>query len=196
MVNPTEILHFWLQELEPKDWYQATDALDRTCADRFGASLTALNAGQLEHWRTRPDGALAYILLADQLSRNIHRNQAAAFATDARARIAVGQAIRRGWDLSFPEPERQFFYLPLEHSESLQHQSRAVRLIQTRMPEDGAQTLLHARAHRDVIRRFGRFPGRNVALGRNSSPAEIEFIENHGYATVLKELAPKQGLAA
>lgn len=196
VVEPSDVLQFWLHEVEPKNWYQASDAVDQTCTDRFAKAWSALHDGQLEHWRARKDGAFAYIILADQISRNIHRGQAMAFATDGRARSAVFQAIQRGWDLCYPEPARQFFYLPLEHGESLQHQAQAVRLILTRLPEKGAETLLHARAHREVIRRFGRFPGRNAALGRVSSAAERAFLDNHGYAAVLKELTPEPHLAA
>lgn len=191
MADYRAVLEFWLQELEPKNWYQGGDALDADCRDRFGGAWDDLVAGHLERWRTCPDGALAYILVADQLSRNMHRGKAEAFATDRLARAATIHAMGRGWDQQFPEETRQFFYLPLEHSESLQDQARAVRLILTRMPENGSNTLLHARAHRAIIRSFGRFPARNAALGRMNSAAEEAYLASNGYAQLLKDLAPQ-----
>lgn len=182
-----DIVRFWTQELEPKDWYAGGDALDAQCKDRFGATLDLLNAGGLEGWRGCPDASFGYILLGDQLSRNIHRGSALAFAADAKVRAVVKQSIARGWDLRVTGAARQFFYLPLEHSEVLEDQDRAVRLIKDRL-ENNAETLLHARAHREVIRRFGRFPFRNVALGRDSTPQEVAFLDAGGYGALVNAL--------
>lgn len=182
-----DIVHFWTQELEPKDWYAGGDALDKTCRARFAGALDKLNAGELERWRACPTASFGYILLGDQLSRNIHRGSPLAFAADARVRSVVKQAIRQGWDMRVQGSARQFYYLPLEHSEVLEDQDRAVRLIKDRL-EDGAETLLHARAHREIIRRFGRFPFRNAVLGRDSSPEEQAFLEQGGYGAIVNQL--------
>jgi uncharacterized protein (DUF924 family) len=181
------VVDFWTQELTPDDWYAGGDALDDMCVQRFGSLLQDLHEGRLEDWLADPKTIFGYILLADQLSRNIHRGSGRAFETDAKARAAAKKAIGHGWDLRVEPPARQFFYLPLEHSECLEDQDRAVRLILERLP-DGASTLLHARAHREIIRRFGRFPTRNVALGRRSFEEEQQFLETGGYGRVLREL--------
>ena len=139
-------------------------------------------------WLTYPSGTLAYIILTDQFPRNMHRNSGEAFATDGIARAAAKMAIDRNWDLRIDEPARQFFYLPLMHSECLADQERCVRLMMTRMPETGASNLVHARAHREVIRRFGRFPYRNEALARQTHGAEAAFLAAGGYGAMVREL--------
>ena len=102
--------------------------------------------------------------------------------------LAAKQSVHKGWDLRIDEPARQFFYLPLMHSENLCNQDRGVRLIKERMPETGDDNLLHAKAHRDVIRRFGRFPHRNEELGRATTAEERRFLEEGGYGRVVREL--------
>jgi uncharacterized protein (DUF924 family) len=122
------------------------------------------------------------------------RGESRAFATDRLARTAAVLATQREWDLRIPEPMRQFFYLPFLHAETVPDQDRGVCLILARMPETGAENLLHARAHREVIRRFGRFPHRNAALGRTTTPEEAAFLEAGGYGAVVQRL--KQARAA
>lgn len=187
-VGPEDVLDFWLKELRPEQWYVAEDGVDKAIRDRFGAVWAQAQAGGLNEWRTGPRGALAYLIVTDQFSRNLFRGDAQAFATDALARAATEEAISKGWDLGIAEPTRQFFYLPLEHSEDIADQDRAVTLIQSAMPETGAETLLHARAHREIIRRFGRFPFRNKALGRISSAEEEAFMAEGGYGAIVRML--------
>lgn len=182
-----EIVTFWTEELGPKDWYAGGEELDRQCRDRFGAALDSLNAGGLNRWLSCPKASFGFILLGDQLSRNIYRGSPRAFAADARVRAATKQAIQRGWDLRVSGSARQFYYLPLEHSEVLEDQDRAVRLIKDRL-ENNAETLLHARAHREVIRRFGRFPFRNAALGRTNTAQETAFLADGSYGAVVNAL--------
>ena len=131
---------------------------------------------------------MAYIILTDQFSRNMFRDTKQAFATDKLAKAAAKAAISKEWDLKIDEPARQFFYMPLVHSECLEDQERAVRLIKTRMPETGHQNLPHARAHREVIRRYGRFPTRNAALDRICSADEQAYLDAGGYGAIVKEL--------
>ena len=180
------MLRFWLEECAPDDWYRQDDALDDRIRERFAPSWEAARAGRLRHWCAAPRGTLAYLILTDQFPRNMFRGEARAFATDAAARVAAKRALVRGDDLAVEGPARQFFYLPLEHSESPADQARAVRLIAARM--DAPETLLHARAHREVIRRFGRFPYRNAALGRTSTAAEREMVAAGGYGPVVREM--------
>ena len=175
------VLGFWLGEVGPKGWYAIDAAVDRRCADEFGGLIDAAFAGRLTRWRATPRGALALLVLLDQLPRNVFRGTAGAHRADGRARATAKAAIDRGDDLRIPEPERQFFYLPLMHSESLADQERCVRLVLTRLPGSGAENLHHAVKHRDVIRRFARFPSRNRALGRPDTEAERAYRAGGGY---------------
>ena len=195
MTTADEILGVWLDEVGPEGWYQGAPALDCALRARFEAAWRRAAEGAYGLWLTYPSGALAYIILTDQFPRNMFRATAQAFATDKWALAAAKAAIRRKWDLRIDEPARQFFYLPLMHSESLSDQEHCVRLVMERMPETGAGTLLHARAHRDVIRMFGRFPSRNAALGRPSREPETAYVEHGGYRERLKALQKLAGAA-
>jgi uncharacterized protein (DUF924 family) len=180
-----EVLSFWLGA-GPEAWYKQDDAFDAEITQRFGALWEAGAAGALdEAWATNPRGALALIILLDQFPRNMFRGEARAFDSDARALSTACYAIDRGWDLRVEPPERQFFYMPFMHSERLTDQDHCVRLFKERMPGDN---VLHARAHREIIRRFCRFPYRNEALGRRSSDAERAFLDGGGYGKILNEL--------
>ncbi len=186
MANPEEILAFWLDEVGPDGWYGGGEALDAEIKLRFEDDYRRACDGALSLWLTYPSGTLAYIILTDQFPRNMFRGTAESFATDGIAMAAAKMAIAKGWDQKIDEPARQFFYLPLMHSECLVDQDRAVRLIMTRMPETGEGNLLHAKAHREVIRKFGRFPYRNEALGRETKDAESEFLEQGGYGAAVR----------
>lgn len=188
MSDPIEVLDFWLGEVGEDGWYAGGADLDAEIRDRFLEVWQAARDGGLDHWVTGPAGALAFIVICDQLSRNMHRGGALAFATDAQARAAARTALEVGWDLDVPEPERQFFYMPFEHAEDRADQALAVSLMEERLPSD-PEMALHARAHQEVIRRFGRFPGRNAALGREDTPEEASFQAQGGYAALVKALA-------
>lgn len=191
MTGPQEILEFWLDEVGPKGWYDSSDALDAQIRDRFLETWQAACEGRFSLWLTYPSGALAYIILTDQLSRNMFRGEGQAFATDRAALAAAKSAIERGWDMRIDEPARQFFYMPLMHSENLCDQDRCVRLMCERMPETGESNLLHARVHREVIRQFGRFPYRNAALDRSTTTAEAAFMDKGGYGAILRDMQDK-----
>ena len=186
-MSPDDILTFWLDDVGEKGWYEADDNLDKTIKDRFHASWTELFAGSFGLWLTYPSGALAYTILADQFSRNMFRGHKDAFASDRIGVAAAKSSLKRGWDLRIDEPARQFFYLPLMHSENLSDQDRCVRLVLERMPKTGASTLDHAKAHREVIRQFGRFPYRNEALSRPNTVAERAYLANGGYLFTLQK---------
>lgn len=186
MVTPEQVLEFWLDKVGPEGWYRVDDALDREITEIFKDTWQAAATGALSLWLTYPSGTLAYIILTDQFPRNMFRGTGAAFKTDEIARAAAKAAIAKGWDQRIDEPARQFFYLPLMHSECLADQERSVRLILTRMPEYGATNLLHAKAHREVIRRFGRFPYRNDALARPTNVIEAQYLDQGGYGATVR----------
>lgn len=189
MCTPREIVDFWVNEVGPAGWYQSSDELDNRIRAKFEKEWEAAQLGAYDGWMKDAECALAYIILMDQFPRNMFRGTAKAFATDHLARSAAKRAIAKGWDKRIAEPQRQFFYLPLMHSENLPDQDRCVRLMLTRM-EGGAagSNMLHARVHREVIRRFGRFPYRNDALDRRSTGPEMTFVAEGGYGAVLQQL--------
>ena len=186
--RPEDVLDFWLNEVGEDGWYAGGDALDARVRDRFLPTWEAAMEGRLGLWLTSPLGALAYVIVLDQFPRNMFRGDPRSFASDRHARAAAKTAIAREWDLKVPEPERQFFYMPLEHSENLVDQDRCVRLMVARLPETGAEQILHARAHREQIRRFGRFPTRNEVLRRQNTPEEAEFLARGGYRALVEEM--------
>lgn len=180
MADPIEVLDFWLGEVGPDGWYAGGDDLDALCREHFLEVWQAAHDDGLEHWIEGAAGTLAYIVICDQLARNMHRGSALAFATDARALAAAKQAVAMGWDMDAPEPERQFFYMPFEHSENLADQEQAVSLLTERLSSD-PDMALHARAHRAIIARFGRFPFRNGVLGRETTADEAAFLAEGAY---------------
>ncbi|MDH5798683.1 MAG: DUF924 domain-containing protein [Paracoccaceae bacterium] len=192
MISPEQVLSFWLDELKPADWYNASPELDQRIRDKFEEAWKEATQGAYGLWLTHPTGTLAYIILTDQFPRNMFRGSALAFSTDRNALAAAKVAIARGWDKKIDEPARQFFYLPLMHSENLCDQDRCVRLMCSRMGQTGEQNLLHAKVHREIIRQFGRFPYRNDALSRETTRQEKLFTETGGYAAILDEIRSAQ----
>ena len=185
--HPSEaLLQFWLDAGPPK-WYVADDVFDAEITQKFGALWESGAKGELESWTSHPRKSLALIILLDQFPRNMFRQSGRAFSTDDKAKAAACYSIKQGWDMRIDEPERQFFYLPLMHSEMLSDQDHCIRLMIERMPETGAPNVLHARVHREVIRQFGRFPYRNEALGRETSAAEKAFLEGGGYGEIVRK---------
>jgi uncharacterized protein (DUF924 family) len=176
-----DVLRYWLHEIGPERWYVADAGVDREIRDRFEEVWRRAGDGDCHHWLLTARGALALMVVLDQFPRNMFRGTAGAYRTDSRALCAAKQAIKRGHDKVTPEPERQFFYLPLMHSEGLPDQERCVRLIKLAMPQTGGDNLEHARRHREVIRKFGRFPSRNQPLGRHDTEAERQYRASGGY---------------
>ena len=188
MVKPEEVLSFWLDEIEPSSWYTGSESFDQQIRDRFLTAWEEVQKGQYGLWLTYPTGTLAYIILTDQFPRNMFRGDGRSFATDRKARAAAKSAIEKKWDMRIDEPARQFFYMPLMHSENLCDQDRCIRLMMQRMPEGGPSSLLHAKAHREVIRQFGRFPYRNDALSRKYTTPEKAYIDAGGYGHTVQEM--------
>jgi Uncharacterized protein conserved in bacteria len=181
------VLRYWT-DLGPEGWYAGGEALDSDIRQRFAGDWAEAAAGAYGDWMHCAEGMLAYLILTDQFPRNMFRGSAQAFATDPLARRVAHYAWQNQADLKIDEPVRQFFYLPLSHSESPFDQDRCVALTKARMPQTGEGTLLHARAHREVIRRYRRFPFRNEALGRVSTPEEQAFLASGGYGAIVREL--------
>ena len=170
-----DTLRFWFDE-HPKDWFVKDTAFDAEIRKRFLALHEQAAAGRLEHWAEDPRGCLALVILLDQFPRNMFRGEARAFATDAQARVAARAILERAWGRTMTQPEQLFAYLPFEHSEALEDQDLSVELMKD-FEEDQRR---YAERHRDIIRRFGRFPHRNGILGRQSTPAESEFLKQPG----------------
>ncbi len=195
MSDPIEVLDYWLGEVGPEGWYAGGETLDGEVRERFADLWQAANEGGLEHWAEGTVGTLAYLILCDQMARNMHRGKAEAFATDPRARAAARRALAEGWDMAAPEPERQFFYMPFEHSEDMADQDLSVSLLSERLSSE-PEMALHARAHREIIARFGRFPFRNAALGRETTPEEAAFLAEGAYGAVVERLRKSHAAGA
>jgi uncharacterized protein (DUF924 family) len=174
MSDIAAIWDFWFAPAHEAKWYEKDAAFDAEIRARFGKLHEAAAAGALDHWPVSAHGALALILLLDQFSRNLHRNDPRAFAGDAKALAVAELAVSRGFDRGFPFKAQQFFYLPFEHAEDLAAQQRCIELFTACANDEG---LKYAIAHRDIIARFGRFPHRNAALGRTTTAEEIEFLK-------------------
>lgn len=177
MASAGEIVRFW-RDAGPKAWFAKTDTFDGRCR-AFEADHHAAARRELSHWEADAEGALALLLLLDQIPRNIFRNSAHAFTTDPLAQAVAARAIERGFDAATDSTLRVFFYLPYEHAEDLALQERCVTL--TEALGDAAFTK-YAKLHRDIIARFGRFPHRNAPLGRKSTPEELAFLAEGGFA--------------
>lgn len=170
------VLAFW-REAGPKKWFAKDATFDAAFRDRFALLHDRAARAELVHWRATPEAALAEILLLDQYPRNAFRDTPRAFATDARALEAAKAMLAAGHDKALPDDVRSFAYMPFDHSENLDDQHRAVELLAP-ISEEHA---FHARSHRDLIARFGRFPHRNEILGRESTDEEIAFLAGGGY---------------
>lgn len=176
-----EILDFWFLPLgDPgygkrrEMWWDSTPALDAEIRTRFGALIDRAIAGELDHWRKSPDGALALTLLCDQFTRNIWRKTPRAFSGDAKARETARHALANFYPGAYPTDVRLFFFMPFQHSEDLGDQDFCCTLFATLSNPDNDK---HANDHRDIVARFGRFPHRNEVLGRASTAEELDYLK-------------------
>ncbi|MBT3170927.1 MAG: DUF924 domain-containing protein [Rhodospirillaceae bacterium] len=167
------VLDFWLLQVGPDKWFSRDDALDSEIRKNFSALHKRALAGALSEWRGTPRGCLAEIILLDQFSRNLFRDDARAFAADGQAREVMDHALAHGFDDGMNADERRFLYMPLQHSENAADQARSVELFRT-LEDD--KTFEYTLRHQEIIARFGRFPHRNAALGRDSTAEEIAFL--------------------
>ena len=181
------LLDFWFgppgdpsREQHRQIWFRSTPAFDMALRDAFLADYEAAAAGGLTDWEASAEGALALVLLLDQLPRNIFRETPQAYMTDAQARAVADRALGHGFDRMVPPAWRLFFYMPFHHSEDLANQRRSVALSATlapRDPDSRGSRRRYGRPYIEVIERFGRFPHRNAILGRQSTAEEIEFLK-------------------
>lgn len=176
MSSADEVLAFWYEELKPKDWWNGTPATDTRIRERFEPLYRAWRADPPPSASLDGRGHLAVVLVLDQFPRNLFRGSAEAFATDPVARRYTLDAVDRGLDTTLTVPERHFLYMPLMHSEDPEDQLRSIALYTALGSKDA---LPSAEAHRRTIDRFGRFPYRNAALGRESTAEEKAFLVDH-----------------
>lgn len=187
LMTPDDILRFWFTELAPDQWFRGGEAVDEMIGSRYEPLIEAVHSGGHDDWSRTPQGRLAMLLVLDQFPRNIYRGQARAFAYDDKALALALEGIAAGADQHLDLHERAFFYLPLEHSESLEIQDRSLEryaaLVLSIPPEQREQArnyLDYAWQHYSIIKRFGRYPHRNEILGRESSAEETEFLRQPG----------------
>ncbi|WP_206240025.1 DUF924 family protein [Novosphingobium terrae] len=169
------ILDFWFREVPPSDWFGDGAHLDPVVRENFGTLHAQAARGDLDDWAVTPLGRLALILLLDQFPRHIHRGSAQAFAADPKAQQLVLEGIAAGEDEALSLDQRQFYYMPLMHAEDPALQATSIERF-TALRDVAETTLSFARQHGEDIRRFGRFPYRNEALGRLSTPEEDEHM--------------------
>jgi uncharacterized protein (DUF924 family) len=175
---PESVLTFW-RTAGPDKWFTKDPAFDDEIRRHFLETYEAAAASRLADWEKTPEGTLALLIVLDQFPRNMFRGSARAFAADSLARAVANRAIGRGFDIMVAAAERTFFYLPYEHSEAMADQDCSVALFRA---TGDAETLKWAELHADIIRRFGRFPHRNAALGRITTPEEQAFLDRGGFA--------------
>lgn len=169
------ILDFWFNETAPQQWFQSSADFDNTIRSRFADTYEAAKKGSFKGWQKDADGSLALCLVLDQFPRNMFRGQPKAFATDNMALDVAKAAIEQGYDQVLSPVKRRFLYLPFMHSEDLAVQKRSVELYEA-MKQDDPVGYEHALRHLREIETFGRFPYRNDALGRQTTPEEQDYL--------------------
>ncbi len=173
------MLTFWFSERVRPQWFDAASALDTEIREGFRATWRAAIAGRLTAWEETPAGALALTIVLDQFPLNMFRGTAQAFAGESAARAVAARAIERGFDAGLEDAGKAFLYLPYMHSERMADQERSVALFEAAGLKSNLKWACH---HREVVRRFGRFPHRNAVLGRASTPEEVVWLESpEGY---------------
>lgn len=183
-MDQQKVLDFWFgapgspEYMRPRDiWFKSTARFDYDTREALQPLQSAAASGGLDWWAEEPDGALALLILLDQVPRNIFRGSPAAYASDAHARAIAALAYAKGFDRNQPPVRRWFTYMPFMHSETLIDQQRSVSLFeQLRDDLDSRPSIIAAHRHHEIIARFGRFPHRNAILGRESTPDELTFL--------------------
>jgi uncharacterized protein (DUF924 family) len=184
-MDQQKVLDFWFgapgsaEHARPREvWFKSTPRFDYDTREALQPLQSAAASGGLDWWADEPDGALALLILLDQVPRNIFRGSPAAYASDSSARAIVAGAYAKGFDRNQPPVRRWFFYMPLMHCEALIDQQRSVSLFeQLRDDLDSRPSIIAAHRHYEIIARFGRFPHRNAILGRESTPEELAFLK-------------------
>ena len=171
------VLDFWFAESTPEQWFKKDDGFDAAVRERFAALYEKAAAGNLDSWRDTPNGCLALVIVLDQFPRNLFRGDKRSFGSDAAARAVLQHALDNGFDDGLSFREKQFLYMPLQHSEDAADQAQSLALFAALGDED---VLEFAVAHKHIIDRFGRFPHRNEVLGRDTTPEEAAFLKEPG----------------
>lgn len=172
-----EVIRFWFKEISSSQMWGKDPEFDSLIRERFLPTLLAANQGELFSWRKKPEGRLAEIIVLDQFSRNIFRNQPESFASDSLALVLAQEAVFHGYDKDIPSDRVSFLYMPYMHSESLRIHEQAVQLFSEPHLKGSLEFELK---HKKIIEKFGRYPHRNKILGRVSTPVEIEFLKGPG----------------
>ena len=171
------VLDFWFKEVGSQQWWQKDDAFDQLIRERFFDLHQQAIQAELFTWRQTPQGRLAEVIVLDQFSRNLFRDQPESFQYDPMALALAQEVVALGYDLELPAEQRAFLYMPYMHSESALIHQQAVKLFKERGQESNYQFELK---HKVIIDRFGRYPHRNAILGRTSTAEEIEFLKQPG----------------
>jgi uncharacterized protein (DUF924 family) len=183
-----EILDFWFGPGSPGIWFSGSEAVDREVHDRFSQDLAEAVAGKLGNWEDSPESAVALVVLLDQFSLQLHRKRKRGYEQAALALPVAQRAIARGFDRQVSCAERGFLYMPFMHAEDVGLQQRSVQLF-TQLAQDCAPSadgsiegfLKFAQLHRDIVVKYGRFPGRNACYGRATTPAEQAYLDGGGH---------------
>ena len=184
--EPGEVVSFWLGQSE-KVWFTADPDFDEKVKRRFGEQVELAKSGAFDHWADSAEGALALVILLDQMTRNIYRDSPEMFAADGKALAVAKKAIERGFDRELSKDKRRWLYMPFMHSEDLADQERSIELFTL---AELSKSVPFAVDHAEIIRRFGRFPHRNESLGRQTTPEEAAFLAGGGFAGVTKKKEP------
>ena len=173
-----EVLSFWFEESSPKDWFSKNDDFDKKIKQRFEKVYNLAINGRLDNWKEEAKSCLALIIVLDQFSRNLFRNDKRAYAQDKKSIELTKYALEKGFDKELEGSEKTFLIMPLMHSEELEDQELCVDLFSS-LGEEYSVNLKFAEEHRDIIKQFGRFPHRNKDLGRENTTQEEEFLKTH-----------------
>lgn len=180
--NPNEIIKFWFEETKPRFQFKKDKDFDNKVKSRFGNLLEKAKIGELDSWKNNPESLFALIILLDQFSRNIYRDDKKSFEGDELAVKIVKEGIEKGFDKQIDPKRRMFFYMPFMHSENIENQERCIELIKELSKENkkAKLNLKYANMHKDIIEKFNRFPHRNKILNRESTEEEIDFLKTKG----------------
>ena len=174
-----EVLHFWFKETQPQQWFQKNEQFDEQIRERFKSVYDLARDGLCDDWKRSAEGCLALCIVLDQFPRNMFRDTPDMFATDIKALLVAKHAISQGFDQVLKVQERRFIYLPFEHSENIADQKKAVALFE-KIRNDDPVGYDYAVRHLEVIEKHGRFPHRNIILGRENTPEENEYLAQPG----------------
>jgi uncharacterized protein (DUF924 family) len=181
--DPGDVVSFWLAQ-DKKAWFSANPTFDAEVWHRFADLLDQAKSGNIDHWAESPKGALALVILLDQMSRNIYRDRPEMYAADGKALAIAESAIAQGFDEALAANERAWLYMPFMHSEDLEDQEKSIALFSRSGLSENLPFAIH---HADIIRRFGRFPHRNAILGRHTTPEEAAFLAGGGFSGVASQ---------